>query len=291
MQLIEGASVIQTSDSREVCFVVVGGVHGNEPAGIRAIHMLTTLVHDGTWQIEGNVYALIGNPEAINKSERFCEENLNRAFKDPESNTREGMRARDIRTWFSELAGMYKNVYLLDLHSVSIGETRIVVFDPGRQRSEAWAQQISPIPFRMGSPRSIVSGMLTSAIEKLGGVAVLIECGNHASETGVTVALEHIENALSSLHMLKAQKASFKGSVAYEGDPHTYIVTDIIKTAPGFTFTDSDVRSETFVKKGDVYAKDDRSEHRAVEDCYLMMPAKNPQPEDFDAGFLATRKA
>lgn len=287
--MIEGASVIVHSPTSETCLVIVGAIHGNEPAGPKAIGIMKELVTKGDWNVSGAVYGLIGNPEAMKRSVRFCDENLNRAFNGHISNSLEGKRAQEILMWLKEIAARHKRFYLLDIHSVSIGETRVVVFDSDNQRAESWAKEISPLPFRLGSPGRIVPGTLFSAVEKVSGCGLCIECGNHSSETGASVALEHIENALRSLGALSSASTSFKEKITYEGESRTYVVIDVIRTAPGFVFTVPDVRSEAFIKKGDVYARDNAEEHRAPVDCYLIMPSKVPQPEDFDAGFLAVR--
>lgn len=288
MNTIEGASVIN-SGSGDTALVVCGGVHGNEPAGVIAIEKITGLVKSGDWKINGAVYGLVGNPAALQKSVRFIDENLNRAFNGYVSNLTEGKRAREIVGWLKEIAAVYKNLHLVDLHSVSIGDTRIAVFNAENPGSKQWALQISPIPFRMGSYERIVPGTLMGAVEKFGGIAVSIECGNHSSETGATVGLEHVESALLSLGMLTGARTSFKGRVDYEGAPRTYTLIDIIKPTPGFSFISPDVRSEMFVAAGEPYARDNTGDIRAPQDCYLIMPAKNPQPEDFDAGFLAIK--
>ncbi len=289
-ETLEGLETLSQSATPSTrCLVIVGGVHGNEPAGIRAITMIKNLLRSGEWQIDGNVYGLHGNPLALEKSIRFTEENLNRAFGRAENpNSYEAKRSSDITRWFDSLAEEYSEMYLIDLHSVSLGDTRIAIYNVENPKAENWAKEISPIPSRLAERESVLPGSLMGAFEKVGGTAIAIECGNHSSEEGATVALEHVENALSVLGMLKKSSISFKGKVQYEGSPRTYTLTSAIKPHKGFVW-DMAVASELFVPKDTQYAHDDLGVHVAPEDSYVIMPSKIPQPEDFDAGFLAVK--
>jgi predicted deacylase len=287
---LEGLEVLATAAApSKRCFVIVGATHGNEPAGIRAINMVRSLVRAGEWKIDGNVYGLIGNPRAVETGARFTQENLNRAFGRADNpNSYEAKRAVDIATWFQSLAKKHAEMYLLDLHSVSMGETRITIYNSANPKAEKWAREISPIPFFLGETDEVLPGALVNEFEKVGGIALAIECGNHGSETGATVALEHIERAFESLGMLKESSVSFKDKVPYDGESRTYTLTAPIKPHKGFVW-DLSVASELRLSAGTQFAHDDLGPQIAQEECYIMMPSKVPQPEDFDAGFLAVK--
>ncbi len=282
---LPGASLL-ASEPSEACLVIVAGVHGNEPAGVRAIEEVRRLLSQGDWKIDGTVFSLIGNPRAVEANARFIDENLNRVFEDAKDNgSYEARRAEEIRTWFAELARSFKRVFVLDLHSVSIGEVYMTIFNADNPGCREWAERVSAIPLRFAYTAAIVPGSLIGAIEKLGGIGISIECGNHASESGTTVALEHIEGALQELHMLKHGK-SFRGTV-YPGTKRTYTLFASINPSSGFAFT-IPVESEMRLSKGQIFALDETGDHRAPQDCYLIMPAKDPNPGDTGAGFLAT---
>lgn len=286
---MENLSFATTPNGR--CFVIVGMTHGNEPAGKKAIEKIKELLVSKDWQIDGDVYALIGNPLAGERGERFVEENLNRAFGRAEiPGSYEAVRSEKIAAWFTELAQKYTDMYLIDLHSVSLGDTRIAIYNAENPRAEKWCRTVSTIPFTLAEKESVLPGSLMGAFEQVGGTGMSIECGNHSSEFGMTVALEHIERALESLGMLANQKVSFKGAVHYEGVPRTYTLTAAIKPHAGFVW-DLPVASEFFVAKGTQFAHDNLGVHVAPEDSYIIMPSKIPQPEDFDAGFLAIKNA
>ncbi len=283
---IEGVTVFTTAPS-DVCLIISGAVHGNEPAGPKAMQMLRELISKNDWVLSGNVYGIISNPRALEQNVRFIEENLNRAFgRNENPASYEALRAEEISCWLTETVAKYHHSYLLDLHSVSVGETRIAIFPQHTKKSKQWCEHVSPIPFVIGSDEHILPGTLMGAMDKLGGISVSIECGNHTSEHGASVALQHIENALESLSMPNKKRTSYSRTITYDQPKRTYILTDIIKPTNGFVFTHP-VESETFLKKGEVFARDTLGERTAPYDCFIIMPSKNPQPNDYDAGFLA----
>ena len=290
MQLIEGASIlVSPKAATQKCLVIVGSVHGNEPVGARAIAVVEELIASHQWHIEGAVFSLIGNPRAVAAGTRFCDENLNRAFGRTERDgSYETKRAEEITKWFSEIAQAFSEMYLLDLHSVSTGDTKMVIYSIEHKQSVAWAKRVSPIPFAISERGGVLPGALTQAFEKAGGTAVTIECGNHTAPEGEKVALEHIENALVSLGMMLPPEKSFRGLVPYEGPPRTYELIAPIKPRQCFTW-DLPVASEMPLKAGQQYAHDDFGIHTASQDCYIMMPTAIPEPTDFDAGFLAIK--
>jgi len=78
---------------------VVGAIHGDEPCGVRAIERL--LADEAA--VERAVKLIVANEEALAAGERYCEEDLNRAFPgDPDGDTHESRLAHRLR---SELTG------------------------------------------------------------------------------------------------------------------------------------------------------------------------------------------
>lgn len=292
MHLIEGASVLVSPKiATKKCLIIVGSVHGNEPVGARAIAAVEELIASHQWHVEGAVFSLIGNPRAVAAGTRFVDENLNRAFgRSDKLGSYESKRSAEIVQWFSEISQEFAETYLIDLHSVSVGDIRMALYNVRNEKSREWTRAISPIPFAIAEREEVLPGALTNAFELVGGIAAAIECGNHTATQGERVALEHIENALVSLGMMLPPEKSFRGLVQYEGQPRTYELIAPIKPRQGFVW-DLPVASEMPLKAGEQYAHDDFGTHIAPQDCYIMMPTAIPEPTDFDAGFLAIRTA
>ena len=59
--------------------IFMGGIHGNEPAGVFALHSAMQALKVIP-SIKGHVYALAGNLSALKEGIRFCVEDLNRVW-------------------------------------------------------------------------------------------------------------------------------------------------------------------------------------------------------------------
>lgn len=99
-----------TADLPGPTVAVFGGVHGDEPTGIRTVRELASeLAID-----RGTVHLVLGNPRAVETGERFTEENLNRCFiKGYRGTSYEAERARELLPVFDDSDA------LLDLHEHS----------------------------------------------------------------------------------------------------------------------------------------------------------------------------
>ncbi|CAK9009452.1 unnamed protein product [Durusdinium trenchii] len=92
---------------------VLGGVHGNELAGVEVVRTLVQELSQAP-QTAGEVTLIIGNPPAVAQATRYIEEDLNRCFDDvfPAKNL-EQRRAKEIS---AHLKGLD---LLLDLHATN----------------------------------------------------------------------------------------------------------------------------------------------------------------------------
>ena len=284
MMDIDGASLIH--EGGDTCVILIGAEHGNEPAGVRAIETIRSLLASGDWETSASIWGLIGNRRAVEKGTRFVDENLNRAFGRSTPGTYEDARAAEISAWLRDIAARYTKVYVLDLHSVSVGETRIaIVMDATRAEL---ARAVSPIPFTLIAPPGIIPGTLLGFAESIGMIGLVVECGNHASPLGEIVAMEHIERLLEHIDCLTEKKTSYAGRVSYEGAPRTYELTEAIRPSDGFAWS-LPISSELALTQGTEYAHDPAGPRLAPYDCFVIMPSKVPEPTDYDAGFLARR--
>ena len=62
------------------CLIFIGGIHGNEPAGVFALYQVIKSLKSQRTKISGAVYALAGNLKALEQSKRFIREDLNRMW-------------------------------------------------------------------------------------------------------------------------------------------------------------------------------------------------------------------
>jgi predicted deacylase len=260
--------------------IICGGLHGNEFVGVDA--MLETHCNLRNTRLQGQITFMLGNPAAYAEDKRYLDSNLNRAFVSGlPGNYREVQRAKEIEHFLS--AG--KDIKgLLDLHSVSIGDFRVAIYQAGNARNQKLASEISQLPLHFMYHQEHLSGLLVDYASSLGIDALAMECGNHYSTGAKDIARLHIDN------FLKYYGVIGDGLKVNHSKHRSYETISAIRPGKGFHYL-GDVQSEMLVRGGKPFAYDAfQGYHRAPRDCYLMMPSKEPQESDSDAGFLCLRK-
>ncbi|MBW2516372.1 MAG: succinylglutamate desuccinylase/aspartoacylase family protein [Deltaproteobacteria bacterium] len=263
--------------------VVVGATHGNEPAGVKAMVAFHQQVQNGDLKLEsGNVSLVLGNPQAFEKDQRYVDRDLNRSFKEPDSTAIEGRRACNIIQYLERNRGI---AALLDLHSVSIGDFKICVYEKGNRQSLELTLGISDIPLHFAYHPAHMPGALITAADRLKIGSLIVECGNHRSKQGMNTALKHMQALLAHYRMLPASvEAPQRRGLTVD----QYESISAIKPGPNFRFLIADVATGTKLSKGQVFAKDDHQEHTAPQDCYIVVPSRVVKATDVDAGFLGS---
>ena len=201
--------------------LVLGGVHGNETCGTKALREVAAEFADGARRMTRGVLTLVpvANPVAFRLGTREGDRNLNRDFRPsvcPEN-------AEDrIANHLAPLLAAHDA--LVDLHSFNAqGGQPFVFFGPDDNEGELE-------PFRRAGeeallaravgPRRLVYGWLgayargaarrpggriaygigtTEYMRSRGGYAVTVECGQHADPAAPAVARNAIDNAVALL--------------------------------------------------------------------------------------------
>jgi hypothetical protein len=171
----------------------------------------------------------------------------------------------------------------LDLHSVSIGDFKICVYEKDNPHSLELTLSISDIPLHFAYHPAHMPGSLIGAAGEHHICGLIVECGNHLSEKGIEIAQDHMQAMLSHYQVLPAStKISPKDGATIE----QYESISAIKPGPNFKFLIPNVATGTKLSKGQVFAKDDNQEHIASQDCYIVVPSRVVKATDVDAGFL-----
>ena len=262
--------------------VIVGGTHGNEAAGVKAIVRLHRAFLSGAITLkQGKISFVLGNPQAFEKDERYVDIDLNRAFGRLDRSTEEGRRALEISTFLNT----HNNIRaLLDLHSVSIGDFKILVYSRENPAMMDLAAALSPIRLHFAFVSRDMPGTLIEAAARHQIHGLIVECGNHYAVHGVETAAEHIYRILAYHHLIDpSPKYSKTAAVAIT----RYESIQAIKPHANFRFLVEDIRTGTRLKKGQKFASDDHGYHIAPQDCYVVVPSRIVKPTDSDAGFLA----
>ncbi len=264
--------------------VIVGGTHGNEPAGVRAMVALHRQLKNGEIKLaRGKVSLLLGNPRAYQKDQRYIDRDLNRSFGDQDSATIEGRRAVEIIKYLHRSSDI---AALLDLHSVSIGDFKICVYEKQNPQSLDLALNISNLHLHFAYHPEHMRGTLIEAAGKQHICGLIVECGNHVSRQGVNTALAHIQALLAHYHLLEK---SFSSERSMPETITQYESIQFIKPGTNFRFLIDGVKTGTKLASGQKFARDDHGYHVAPQDCFIVVPSLIVKPTDDDAGFLCIR--
>jgi len=264
--------------------VIVGGTHGNEPGGVKAIVQLHRAFRNGEIALKrGKISFLLGNPKAYEKDVRYIDRDLNRIFVKQAPSSVEGKRALEIESFFGNHDGINA---LLDLHSVSIGDFKLLVYTKDDSGSTEFALRLSSIPLHFVFHPAHMPGTLIEAASAHGIRGLIVECGNHYAKQAVDTARQHIHNFLARHDLIdegyRLQETTPARVTVYES-------IQAIKPHADFVFLIKDIKTGTKLLKGWKYAKDNHGYHVAPQDCHVVVPSLVVKSTDDDAGFLGRR--
>ncbi|MEM8711853.1 MAG: succinylglutamate desuccinylase/aspartoacylase family protein, partial [Planctomycetota bacterium] len=187
--------------------LITAGLHGNEPAGVRAAREILECLKDTA--TGGRIVALAGNLAAIRRGVRHQGQDLNRLWtlehlqplggRAPEDDTPD---ERELRALFSAIEAerdaaraVQRRVILIDLHSTSVDGGAFSVV-PDSIPSRRLARDIG-LPVILGLEERIEGPLLTWLVSQ-GETATVIEGGQHEAprtqellRDGLWVALSH----------------------------------------------------------------------------------------------------
>jgi succinylglutamate desuccinylase len=264
--------------------VIVGGTHGNETAGVKAMVQLhQAFLSDDITLRQGKISFLLGNPQAYQQDVRYVNTDLNRAFDLLDASTVEGRRANEISAF---LKSNNEIRVLLDLHSVSIGDFKILVYTREPQTNTDLSAAFSPIRLHFSFIPEHMPGTLIEAARRCSIYGLIVECGNHHGAHGVETAADHIHRILAHHHLIDPD---LRSQIPPPAAITRYDSIQAIKPHANFRFLIKDIRTGTRLKKGQKFARDDQGYHISPQDCHVVVPSRLVKPTDYDAGFLATR--
>jgi succinylglutamate desuccinylase len=188
--------------------IITAGLHGNEPAGIRAIREILSALKDTP--TGGRIVALAGNLSAIQKGVRHQGQDLNRLWtaehlqplggRSPQDDTPDECELRALHSSIEAerdaARAKAQRVVLIDLHSTSADGGAFSVV-PDSIPSRRLARDIG-LPVILGLEERIAGPLLTWLVSQ-GDTATVIEGGQHdlpmtqdVLRDGLWVALHHL---------------------------------------------------------------------------------------------------
>lgn len=194
--------------------IIVGGLHGNEPAGILGLERLFKRLEDLQIKLpRGRLVGLSGNRKALVAGKRFLKDDLNRHWQPARveklRRTTDPLESEDeeLRQLDAEISNLCLEawedfpVYLLDIHTTSgDGGAFANLEDSLPNRPFAFAL---PVPVVLGLEEEL-SGTLTSYWGDQGLVTVGFEAGQHQEPEAADRALASMWIALEAAGLLDA---------------------------------------------------------------------------------------
>ena len=272
-------------DTSGPTLIVIGSIHGNEPAGSIALDNVADQLTNLTERIRGRVYFLRGNTRALACGRRFVEHDLNRIWTSNELvqagclgeyDTSELRELSELDHLFdSILITAMDEVFIVDLHSTSAnGIPFATVGDTLRNRSFA---KKFPTTILLGIEEQL-DGTMLEYLNNAGAVTLGFEGGQHLATSTVSNHEAVIWHALAAAGVLdisdvpepeiQKQKldAENRGPRLYEVRyRHAITEQDEFEMKPGFKNFDP-------VPEGMVLANDKNGVIRATESGLLLMP-------------------
>ena len=281
--------------------VVVGGVHGNEPAGWEACRRVATALRDRSGRLAGRVVFLTGNRAALAVGRRFVDRDLNRAWtrpvidriraQGPGAESEDVEQAELLEVLDDILATSRGTTFLLDLHTTSAtGGPFSTVADSLPAREIALKV---PVPLVLGL-EEMVDGTLHDWISESGVITMAFESGQHdetaaidRAEAAVWIVLEatglieaeDLPELEPSRELLEQDGAGLPAALEMRYR-HPIGPADDFSMAPGW-------ENYQVVRRGETLAEDRDGPVRSPEKGRMLMPLYQTQGED---GFFIVRE-
>ncbi len=283
--------------------VIFGNMHGNEPAGYRAIDLMIKMIEvepitNPKFNFKGKILGITGNLKAANKGVRFLKKDLNRCWQpdiiEKINNTpvdklhAEEKEIKEIIELLTNEINDYKpeKLYFLDLHTTS-STGGIFTIVPDIKESVEIALKLNA-PVILGLLNG-VKGTSTEYFSKeflnIPSVSLTFESGNHNDILSVNRAIaamtnlmtiignfesEHVENRHNALLQEFSQGLPKLSKLLYK---HQITPKDNFIMNPGY-------KNFQKIKKGEILAKDNNGIVKSPYDGRILMPLYQKLGED-----------
>lgn len=228
---------IETGKKGPVIVLFVG-IHGNEPAGTKAVDQIAVKLRNDNREMVGAVYAISGNIQALDSGVRYIDTDLNRLWEifqtgrlkshqNGTSNYVEYGESLEIKETLEEILKKHKkratDFVFADLHTTSSQSCAFILLNDTLSNREI-ARKF-PVPQILGIEENI-HGTLLSYINNLGYKAIGFEAGAHEDELSVERSEAFLWLLLHNSGVMvlsELDKSDFEDTIhAHDGVPDTY---------------------------------------------------------------------
>ena len=280
--------------------VILGGIHGNEKAGIYALNRVLQKIEKENIKFEGKFYAISGNLNALQNNIRFEIEDLNRIWTDDHLayiNTPDNGFNADVNEQIA-LYEIIKDIlskekgpfYFIDLHTTSSNTAPFITISDSLNNRKYTANFDVPIVLGI---EEYLDGPLLTYINEYGHIALGFEGGQHDDYVSVINCEAFIWLALKASGCVKKDKITgyknYKKVLSESGFNREFYEIDyryLIKDHENFTMNKGFTNFDP-IRKDELLAFSDTQEIRATMDGQIFMPLYQKQGDD---GFFIITK-
>ncbi|MEO1654809.1 MAG: succinylglutamate desuccinylase/aspartoacylase family protein [Bacteroidota bacterium] len=281
------------SEGANTLVVLIGGLHGNEPAGISALNQLMDTLSKRKIGVKGKVIALAGNLEALRRKQRQVGLDLNRIWNEDyiqKARDREDQQVYrellDILRILDRLeADRYAHKIFMDLHTTSGsgGAFNIVCnYDQAKHIVDDLE-----VPIIVGLEEKLKNTAIEYMAKK-GFITYAFEGGKHDDTLSIenlywaaymtlirSACIEVVDIPDQILPIQQRLRIKNKDIPKYFHFDYLYRIAPYEKFVmrPGF-------RNFSQIKEGDVLAKNQNGIIKAPRDGYLLMPLYQAEGND-----------
>lgn len=279
-----------TSNNKGPLLFVTGGVHGNEPSGVKALEKVFEELEKTRPEINGRIVGVRGNTSALKKDQRYIDEDLNRTWteKNVQSGNPETTEQKEMHEIIEVLQDFpekdYSKRYFLDCHTTSSDSLPYISVQEVND-NDPWAHKFPTYIVRGFS--DIVYGAIDHYMSRTGLTGFVFEAGQHTSPASVENHEGIIWLALKEACGLDLSEISCYpqcvDKFAKENAPeqktfeiihrHEIKDGDTFKMEPGY-------KNFQKIEKDELLAISNGKEIRSTWDAYIFMPLYQSQGND-----------
>lgn len=286
-----------SSNKKGPLLFVTGGVHGNEPSGIQALESVFAELNKTKPEIEGTIVGVSGNKLALNRNQRYIDEDLNRTWttENIDNNKKDSHEQKEMWEIIKILEQFpesdFTKRYFLDCHTTSSPSLPYISVQEVNDNDD-WAHRFPTYIVRGFS--DMVYGCIDHYLSRIGITGFVLEAGQHIDKTSAENHEGVIWLALKEACKLNLEKISTfpecvtKFSKKNAPEQKTFELvhrhgledSDEFKMQPGF---------ENFqkIKKGELLAIQNGKEVKSEWDARIFMPLYQAQGND---GFFVVQE-
>jgi len=292
-----------TGTVRGPLLICIGGIHGNEPAGVKALDLMFKMLEvepitNPEFQFKGRIVGFRGNLRALSQGKRYIQRDLNRQWTKENVNRvlstddslldEEDLELKELYEAICEEVKNYQpdKIVILDLHTTTAfgGIFSIPTDDPESVR----------IAVELHAPviKGLLNGIKGTTLHFFNNnvftaetVAVCFESGQHKEELSTNRAIAAITYCLRSIGCVQAEHVENRhDSLLIEYSKGLPKIADLIychKIQEGDNFRMAPNYSNfQKIGKGEILAHDKKGEILSPFDGLILMPLYQKQGDD-----------